>query len=197
MPRTHAENSAVDAVRVLGIAGSLRGGSFNRSLLRAAAGLSPSDVELAIWDRLKALPPFDEDDEHAPAPTVLELRQAIDASDALLISTPEYNGSLPGQLKNALDWASRPRAESVLRDKPAAVVGASPSRSGARTAQSDARRVLARAGAHVVEVELTVPAAYTRFAPDGELIDDELRRRLGEVVRELSHAARQTVRPAA
>ncbi len=177
--------SADDPVRVLGIAGSLRRASYNRGLLRAAVRLSPAQLDLTIWDRLKLLPPFDEDDEHDPAAAVLELRAAIAASDALLVVTPEYNGSLPGQLKNALDWASRPRAESVLHGKPAAVLGASPSRSGGRSAQADTRRVLARAGARVSERELGVAHAHERFGPDGELNDDGLRRELVELLTEL------------
>jgi len=184
------------AVRILGIAGSLRLASYNRALLRAAAAMTPPGVELTIWDGLKAIPPFDEDDEPAPA-AVIDLRAAIATCDALLVVTPEYNGSLPGQLKNALDWASRPRAESVLRGKPAAACGASPSPSGARSAQGDLRRVLARAGAQVVETQLAVPAAYQAFGADGELNDPELRRALGDLLVHLAEATRPTTRIAA
>ncbi len=100
------------AVRILGIAGSLRAASYNRGLLRAAAATSPRGVALTIWDGLKAIPPFDEDDESAPPVAVVELRAAIASSDALLVATPEYNGSLPGQLKNALDWRRVQRCSS-------------------------------------------------------------------------------------
>ncbi len=185
-------------VRVLGIAGSLRANSYNRRLLQLAAERAPHAVQLTIWGGLKAIPPFDEDDEPTPPAAVLELREAIAASDALLLVTPEYNGSLPGQLKNALDWASRPRARPVLRDTPAAVIGASPSPSGARNAQSDARRVLARAGARVIDCELAVASAHTRLATTDRLGDDDLdvavQNVLIELLRAVQPAARVTAR---
>ena len=185
------------AVTILGIVGSLRRDSYNRRLLRAAAELSPQGVEVMAWDGLKAIPPFDEDDESAPATAVLELRRAIAEADALLVVTPEYNGSLPGQLKNALDWASRPRAETVLRDRPAAVIGASPSPSGARSARADARRVLTRAGARVVDRQLGVAAAYEHLGPAGELADEDLRSRLAEVVADVAREIRSPALAAA
>jgi chromate reductase len=128
---------------------------------------------------------------------VLELRETIAASDALLVVTPEYNGSLPGQLKNMLDWASRPRAESVLRDKAVAVIGASPSPSGARTAQADARRVLTRAGALVIDSELVVPSAYARLGAADRHGDEELALAVRDLLIELTHAARPAARDAA
>ena len=113
-------------VRVLGISGSLRRDSFNTRLLAAAADGLPDDVELVRWDGLADVPPFDEDAEAGPAPAaVADLRAAIADADAVLFATPEYNGSVPGQLKNALDWVSRPYATNPLRNTPAAVVGAS------------------------------------------------------------------------
>jgi chromate reductase len=132
------------SMRVLCISGSLRRDSYNRKLLRAAGELAPPAAELVHWHGLKALPPFDEDDEHAPGAAVVALREAIARADALLIATPQYNASLPGQLKNALDWASRPYESNVLRGKPVAVIGASPSPSGAARSQAEARTVLAR-----------------------------------------------------
>ncbi|TMJ93472.1 MAG: NAD(P)H-dependent oxidoreductase [Actinobacteria bacterium] len=112
-------------MRVLGISGSLRRNSHNTRLLRAAAELFPADVEFELYDELKSVPPYDEDDDVTPAPEAVDrLRAAIAAADAILISTPEYNGSVPGQLKNAIDWASRPHRTYVLLNKPAAVVGA-------------------------------------------------------------------------
>ncbi len=184
-------------VRILGVAGSLRRDSYNRKLLRAAAELSPPGVEFLTWDRLKTIPPFDEDDEETPAETVLELRRAIAEADALLIATPEYNGSLPGQLKNALDWASRPRRATVLHEKPAAVIGASPSPSGSRSAQADARRVLARAGARVIDRELAVARAFERFDAGGRLVDDELRSGLSDLWAEIAPAIRSRALSAA
>src|ERR1700736_1886406 len=112
-------------MRVLGISGSLRRDSHNRRLLRAAAGLLPPEAELVLFEGLKAIPPFDEDDEPTPALAVERWRAAIGDADALLFATPEYNSSIPGQLKNAIDWASRPVATNVLRNKPVAVIGAS------------------------------------------------------------------------
>src|SRR3954469_21796183 len=107
-------------MRILGIAGSLRRGSHNRRLLRAAGDALPPGANLAEWDGLAGLPAFDEDVENDPPEAVRELLDAITRADALLIATPEYNASLPGALKNALDWASRPFPDNVLRDKPSA-----------------------------------------------------------------------------
>jgi chromate reductase, NAD(P)H dehydrogenase (quinone) len=178
-------------VRILGIVGSLREGSYNAMLLRAAAVLVPDGVELETWPGLKAVPPFDEDDEDGPVPAaVAELRDAIAGADAVLIATPEYNGSVPGQLKNALDWASRPSATNVLRNKPAAVIGASTGAFGTVWAQADLRRILSRIGARVVDLELPVAHAQTRFDASGRLIDYDLQEALGEVVEALLGAAR-------
>ena len=169
-------------MRILGISGSLRRDSYNTKLLRTAAELMLGDIELEIWDGLKAVPPYDEDDDRDPAPAgVQRLREAIAGADAILFSTPEYNSSLPGQLKNAIDWASRPVATNVLRNKPVAVVGASTSMFGAVWAQAELRKVLAATGARVLEGELPVAHAQTRFEGD-RLQDDELRARLAEIV---------------
>lgn len=185
------------SVRVLGIAGSLRAASYNRRLLQVAVDRAPHGARVLVWSGLKAIPPFDEDDEASPAGVVLELRETIAASDALLVVTPEYNGSLPGQLKNMLDWASRPRAESVLRDKAVAVIGASPSPSGARTAQADARRVLTRSGALVIDSELVVPSAHARLGAADRHGDEELALAVRDLLIELTHAARPAARDAA
>jgi chromate reductase len=169
-------------VRILGISGSVRRESFNTRLLDAAAELLPEGVELEIWRGLKAVPPFDEDDEAGPAPAaVAELRELLAGADAVLFATPEYNGSVPGQLKNALDWASRPPATSPLRNLPVAVVGASPGSFGAVWAQADLRRILARIGARVLEDELAVGNAVARFDEGGRL-DDAAREQLEEIV---------------
>ena len=176
-------------VRVVSIVGSLRADSYNRKLLRAATELSPQNLELVAWNGLKQVPPFDEDDEHAPTHAVLDLRRAIADADVLLLITPEYNGSLPGALKNAVDWASRPRENAVLRGKPVAVAGVSPSPSGARSAQADARRVLARAGALVLEPTVAVPAAYQRFGTDGALTDAAIRAQLREFLTDIANSA--------
>src|SRR6476646_4103884 len=143
-------------MRLLAVSGSLRRDSHNSRLLRAAAQQLPPGVELELYDGLKQLPPFDEDDEASPAPEVVGWRDAIEAVDAVLFATPEYNSSIPGQLKNAVDWASRPKAEAALRNKPAAVVGASTGSFGALWAQAELRKVLAAAGARVIDRELPV-----------------------------------------
>jgi chromate reductase, NAD(P)H dehydrogenase (quinone) len=176
-------------MRVLGISGSLRRDSYNSGLLRAAADVLPSGVELEVFDGLKAIPPYDADDDVdvAPAP-VQELRKAIADADAVLIATPEYNASVPGVLKNALDWASRPHATNPLRGKPAAVVGTSTGMFGAVWAQSDARKVLSTIGARVVDRELPVPEAAERFDADGTLSDPEVEAQLSELLADLAEA---------
>jgi chromate reductase, NAD(P)H dehydrogenase (quinone) len=176
-------------MRVLGISGSLRRDSYNSGLLRAAADVLPSGVELEVFDGLKAIPPYDADDDVdvAPAP-VRELREAIAGADAVLIATPEYNASVPGVLKNALDWASRPHATNPLRGKPAAVVGTSTGMFGAVWAQSDARKVLSTIGARVVDRELPVPEAAERFDADGRLRDPEVEAQLSELLVDLAEA---------
>ena len=169
-------------MRVLAFSGSLRRESYNSKLLRAAARLLPDGAELEVWDRLKEIPPYDEDDDVEPAPAaVAALRAAIAGADALLFATPEYNSSVPGQLKNALDWISRPLARNPLRGKPVAVVGASTGAFGAVWAQAELRKVLAAIGARVVEGGVAVGHAPTRFEGD-HLVDSELREQLAEVV---------------
>jgi chromate reductase, NAD(P)H dehydrogenase (quinone) len=177
-------------VRVLAISGSLRHGSHNTALLREAAALAPAGVELQLYEGLELLPPYNEDDDAADGPLESErLRAAIRDADALLIATPEYNGSIPGQLKNAVDWASRPARAGALWGKPIAVVGATTGSYGAIWAQADLRRSLGIAGARVLEVELPLARAHERFDERGNLLDEQLRERLGDIVRELAAAA--------
>ena len=169
-------------MKVLGISGSLRSDSHNSKLLRAAAELFPNDVEVEIWDGLKAIPPYDEDDDGDSAPAVVaQLRAAVAGADALFFSTPEYNHSIPGVLKNAVDWASRPAGASVFMNKPVAVVGASTGAFGAVWAQAELRKVLASTGARVVEGELALGHAHERFDEAGQLRDANLREELQEV----------------
>jgi chromate reductase len=178
-------------MRVLGITGSLRSGSHNGRLLRAAAQLLPPDAELVEFDGLKAIPPFDEDDEAAPGAAVERWREQLEQADALLFATPEYNHSIPGALKNAVDWASRPSATAALRNKPAAVIGASTGMFGAVWAQAELRKSLAAAGARVIDRELPVPDAANAFAPGGELAEHEQTLALGEILAELLDQARR------
>jgi chromate reductase, NAD(P)H dehydrogenase (quinone) len=170
-------------MKVLAISGSLRSGSHNTKLLRAAAEFVPDDVQFELWEGLKAVPPYDEDDDKDTAPAaVARLRAAIAGADAVLIATPEYNSSIPGQLKNALDWASRPAATNVLRNKPVAVVGASTGAFGAVWSQGELRKVLAAIGARVAEAEVTVGHADKRFDDEGKISDEDLRAELRETV---------------
>jgi chromate reductase len=161
-------------MRILGITGSLRRESHNRRLLLEAAELLPAGVELALFDGLKAVPPYDEDDDIEPVhDAVAALREAIDGADALLIATPEYNGSVPGQLKNAIDWASRPRGAAALLGKPVAVIGASTGSFGGVWAQAEVRKILGTAGARVVQNEHAVPRAHERLSEHGRLVHDD------------------------
>ena len=186
-------------MRVLGISGSLRSGSLNTALLRAAAERLPAGVELVEFDRLGDVPPYDEDVDPSSSSAgpdvaevpeaVRELREAILAADAVLVATPEYNHSIPGQLKNALDWASRPAGQSALNRKPAAAIGASKSMFGGVWAQAELRKVLAAMGGRVIDAELAVPHAHERL--DGERLELELEQehRLDEILAELVSAA--------
>ncbi|HEX6699820.1 MAG TPA: NADPH-dependent FMN reductase [Gaiellaceae bacterium] len=170
-------------MKIVGISGSLRQGSYNTKLLRAAVELLPDGVELELFDGLKAVPPYDEDDDRDPAPAaVSRLREAIAGADGILFATPEYNSSIPGALKNAIDWASRPLATNPLRNKPVAVIGSSTGMFGAVWAQAELRKVLAATGARVAEAELAVGHAQTRFDDEGRLVDHEIREQLQEAV---------------
>jgi chromate reductase len=183
---------------VLGISGSLRRDSYNTRLLALASRLLPDGVEYRRFEGLKAVPPFDEDDEHEPFPAgVVELRRQIAWADGVLFATPEYNASIPGQLKNAVDWASRPFATTVLRDKNVAVVGASTSMFGAVWAQAHLRGALGAAGARVIDRELAVAVADEQFAADGTLLDAELTSTLAEIVATLMDEIEITRRLAA
>jgi len=178
------------ALRILGISGSLRADSHNSRLLAAAARLLPAEVEYVRFEGLKALPPFDEDDEGDPGPAVEHLRAEIGAADGLLFATPEYNSSIPGQLKNAVDWASRPFEATVIRNKNAVVIGASTSMFGAVWAQAELRKVLGAAGARVIDRELAVSYAEEQFDPEGRLVEPALQAVLEEIVGELVEQAR-------
>jgi chromate reductase len=177
-------------ITIAGIAGSLRRGSVNRLLLEAAGQYLPSGAELVVFDLLDRVPPFNEDWEADPAPlAVAELRRLIAAADGLLVATPEYNASIPGQLKNALDWASRPHGSAALQGIPAAVISASPRRQGAAAAAADLRNVLQAAGADVIPAGLSLPRAHTQFTPGGQLVNPAVDRQLRTVTGDLIHAA--------
>jgi chromate reductase, NAD(P)H dehydrogenase (quinone) len=181
-------------LKILGISGSLRDDSYNTKLLRAASELLPPEVDFEQWDGLKAVPPYDEDDDVEPAPAaVAALREGIADADAVLFATPEYNWSIPGALKNAIDWVSRPLASNPLRNKPVAVIGASTGAFGAVWSQAELRKVLSATGARVLEEEIAVGHAQTRFDDEGRFLDDGLREQLADVLAALVDevAARQ------
>jgi chromate reductase len=174
-------------MKVLGISGSLRRDSHNTKLLRSVGEMfETAGVEFEIYPDLKLVPPYDEDDDGDNAPAAASaLRAAVAGADGLFFSTPEYNSSVPGQLKNAIDWLSRPKANSVLANKPAAVIGSSTGMFGAVWAQAELRKVLAASGARVVEGEVAVGHAHTRFDDQGRLNDRDLVEQIEQVVRTL------------
>ena len=180
--------------RVLAISGSLRRGSYNTGLLRAAAANTPAEVEIEIYEELEDLAPYNEDREVDPPASVRGLLDEIRSADALLLATPEFNTTLPGQLKHLVDWASRPYGpEAALYGKPVAVIGASQTDYGAMWAQDTLRKALGIAGARVAGVELAVARAQEKFGSDGELADEETREQLEHVVRGLAEHHRATV----
>lgn len=176
-------------MRILAISGSLRGGSYNTALARAAADAAPAGVEVELFDGLDELPLFDADLEGVEPESVLRLRRSIGEADAVLFVTPEYNGSIPGVLKNAVDWASRPKAEAALRGKPVAVAGASPGQYGALWAIQDLRRVLGVAGARVIEGEVSVPRVNEAFDQSGVLTSPLVTERIRSHVVSLANEA--------
>ncbi len=181
-------------MKILGLSGSLRDGSHNTRLLRGAGTLLPEGVELVVFDRLDAIPPFNEDDEATPPEPVRHLKEAIAGADALLIATPEYNSSIPGVLKNALDWASRPRVESPLVGKPAAVVGSSTGLFGAVWAQAETRKVLGSTGARVVDRELPIGQVDEALDARGLPLDGDTREALSATLDELVELAAGSAR---
>jgi chromate reductase, NAD(P)H dehydrogenase (quinone) len=178
-------------MKLLVLSGSLRRESFNTALARAAGELAPDTVEVEVYDQLGRIPHYDQDLDQEDVETpraVADLRAQIDRADALLVITPEYNGSIPGVLKNAIDWASARHRGSWLRNKTVAVAGATTGQYGAIWAQQDLKRVLGIAGARVVGGELPVATAHERFDAHGRLVDpllaERLRRHVAELVSE-------------
>ena len=167
---------------ILGIPGSLRAGSHNAQLHRLAAEELPEGVELVVFDGLAEIPAFDQDLEDLAPDAVDALKAAIAGADAILIATPEYNGSIPGALKNALDWVSRPIAGSPIRRKPVAVIGASTSAFGAVWAQRELKKVLGVMGARVLDVELPVAKADRALLDADEALVEGLARVASELV---------------
>lgn len=177
-------------LRVLSIAGSLRAGSYNRALVRACEELAPDGVRIATWDRLQEVPPYDADAEGAPE-AVADLRDEISAADALLIATPEYNHSVPGVLKNAIDWASRPARRSPLAGRPTMIIGAAAGMGGTMRAQIHLREILYSTVSPVFPgPEVYVSFARQKFDETGALVDDATREHLGAVLESFAAWAR-------
>jgi chromate reductase len=177
-------------MRILAVSGSLRRASHNTALLRAASEVAPEGVDLLVWEGLAGLPLYDQDLDAGEVPAeVARLREEWGDADAILFATPEYNGSVPGVLKNAVDWASRPLREAALTNKTVAVIGASEGQFGAMWAQADLRKILGIAGARVVGDELPVTRVHEKLDSEGRLLDEELLERLRLVLENLAREA--------
>jgi chromate reductase len=172
-------------IKILGIAGSLRKASYNRAALRAAVELAPADAKVEIFD-LDGIPPFNEDEEKNPPERVVQLKAAIRAADAILFSTPEYNYSVPGVLKNAIDWASRPYGDNAWSGKPVAVMGASPGSFGTARAQYHLRQSFVFLNMPALNApEILIAKANTRFDAQGKLSDETTRKLIGQLLEAL------------
>jgi chromate reductase len=170
-------------LRVLAISGSLRSDSNNTGLLRALREEAPEGVEIELWGGLREIPPYDADDDGVPGPaTVAAFRELVREVDAVFFATPEYNSSVPGALKNALDWASRPLATNTFRNKPVAVISSSAGAFGGVWAAAELRKVLGAMGARVTDAELSVGHAMDKFGDDGHLADDDVRQGLRDAL---------------
>ena len=170
---------------ILGIAGSLRRESYNRSALRAAAQLVPAGARLDDFD-LDGIPDFNQDDEQPPPAKVAELKRRVRAADALLFVTPEYNYSIPGVLKNAIDWASRPYGDSAWGGKPAAIMGASIGGFGTARAQYHLRQVFVFLNVHAInQPEVMIGNAAAKFDGDGTLTDAATRESIRQLLQNL------------
>jgi chromate reductase, NAD(P)H dehydrogenase (quinone) len=181
-------------MRVLGVSGSLRRDSYNTKLLRHAGELLASEgVEFEIYEGLKDAPPYDEDDDIEGAPdAVSRIREAVRAADAVFFASPEHNSSIPGALKNALDWVSRPLATNALRNNPVAVIGASAGVFGAVWAQAELRKVLGAVGARVADGEVTVGRAIHRFDACGRLSEPNREEEVREIAATLIAEAKKS-----
>jgi chromate reductase len=169
----------------------LRADSHNTALLRTAEALAPADVTLKIYDGLGSIPPFNEDHLEPRPASVVDLESAVMAADGLLIATPEYNSSVPGVLKNALDWMSRPLESSPVRNKPTAVIGASTGMFGAIWAQDETRKIMSTIGARVIKLQLPVASVDEKRVAGGLLDDEDLKRELRVALEALANSVRE------
>lgn len=174
-----------ESVTILGFAGSLRKNSYNKALLRVAAELVPKDAKLETFD-LEGIPPFNQDLQEQPPEKVIEFKSKIRAADAILIATPEYNYSIPGVLKNAIDWASRPQTDNAWEGKPVAIMGASTGRLGTARAQYHLRQCFVALDMYPINYpEVMVANARQNFDEDGKLKDEKARQLIAEMLEEL------------
>lgn len=172
--------------RVLGFAGSLRKDSYNKALLRMAVEVAPAEVELETFD-LEGIPPFNQDHDSDPPQRVREFKERIRAADAILIVTPEYNYSIPGVLKNAIDWASRPYGDNAFEDKPVALMGASVGMLGAARAQYHLRQCCVFLNMHPLNrPEVMVPFVADKMDADGKLTDSKTKEKITELIQSLA-----------
>ena len=176
-------------IRVAGVAGSLREGSFNKGLLRAAVELAPAGMEIEVYTRLGVIPPYNDDVFQKGDPeSVADFKTFIGNADALLIATPEYNYGIPGVLKNAIDWASRPAGKSALNRKPAAIMGCSPGLGGTIRAQHALRQSFVFTDTYVMsQPEIKIPSAAPLFDSSGKLADETTRQYIKKFLESFSN----------
>lgn len=173
-------------IRILGIAGSLRKDSYNRAALRAAQKLAPANAEIEVFE-LDGIPPYNQDNEMEPPVAISRLKEKIRSSDAILFVTPEYNYSVPGVLKNAIDWASRPYGDSAWENKPAAVMGASIGMIGTARAQYHLRQMFVFLNMHALNrPEVMIPFAAEKFDQSGNLTDAKTAEKIRELLKALA-----------
>ena len=172
-------------IKILGIAGSLREGSYNKMLLRAATKLVPQDAELVVFD-IKDIPLYNQDIEKPLPREVLELKRQIISADAILFVTPEYNYAIPGVLKNVIDWGSRPYGDNSWEDKPVAIMGASPGGFGTIRAQMQLRQTFIFTNMHPINAELFVSHVSDKFNDQGELIDEDIKAKVSDLLKSLA-----------
>jgi chromate reductase, NAD(P)H dehydrogenase (quinone) len=183
--------STPQIIKIIGIAGSLRKGSYNRAALRAAQNLVPKDAALEMFD-LEGIPPFNQDLEHQPSQRVQDLKMKVRGADAVLLVTPEYNYSVPGVLKNAIDWASRPYGDSAWDGKPVAIMGASPGMLGSARAQYHLRQMFVFLNMYPLnQPEVMIPNAAEKFDERGNLMDEKSREKIKELLEALVAWARR------
>jgi chromate reductase len=177
--------SVDEMMKILGFAGSLRKGSFNKMTLDAATKLAPDDVKMEVFD-LKDIPPFNQDLEQNPSERVKEFKKKIREADAILIATPEYNYSIPGVLKNAIDWVSRPYGDNALEGKPVAIMGASMGNIGTARAQYHLRQCFVFLDVHPINrPEVMIGFAQEKFDNNGNLTDENTKERIKELLQAL------------